>query len=203
MAITFKCYSDSGLTTEADVSLSITAESDLSDGAHDFQFFFGSQATTKMLRTVTSPGVGSITLTPTYILPSWLASHSYALDYSVVPTTPNGYRYVVTTAGTSASSEPSWGTVLDGTTTDGSIVWTLVAEDSPTSEIKIAGSQSDLDSASGGAAFVLGTTILSGAPDAVEFWVRITNTITQVSTSIGTPELGININPVTETSSVA
>lgn len=202
MAITFKCYADSGLVSEADVSLAIIAESDLSDGAHDFQFFFGSQATNKMLRTVTSPGVGSITLTPVYILSGWLASTAYVLDDSVIPTTPNGYRYVVTTAGTSSASEPTWGTVLGGTTTDGTVTWTLVAEDSPISEVKIAATQAGLTAATGGAAFTLGTTLLSSAAEAVEFWVRVTNTITQVSDSLGTPELGISINPVVETPSV-
>lgn len=203
MALTFTLYADSGLTTLADITLAIVAETDLSDGDHDFQFFFGSQETDKMLRTVSSPGVNPITLTPTYILPIWLQSQAYSLGDSVTPTTPNGYRYVVTTAGTSDSSEPTWGTSLSGTTSDGTVVWTLVAEDSPTTEIKIAATQGDLDAASGGAAFTLGTTILSGAAEAVEFWVRVTNTITQVSDSISTPELGINLNPVTETSSVA
>lgn len=201
MALTFKLYSDSGLTTEADTTLAVVAESDLSDGDHDFQFFFGSQASSKMLRTISSPGVNPITVTPTYILSSWSPSHVYSLGDSVIPTTPNGYRYVVTTAGTSNSSEPSWGVVLDGTTSDNTVVWTLIAEDSPTTEIKIADTQANLDSATGGASFTLGTTLLSSAAEAVEFWVRVTNTITQVSSSIGTPELGINLNPVSETSS--
>jgi hypothetical protein len=39
-------------------------------------------------------------------------------------TTYDGRRYVCTTAGTTASSEPSWNTTLGGTTTDGSAVWT-------------------------------------------------------------------------------
>ncbi len=202
MAITFKCYTTSALDIEADITLAVIAESDLSEGAHDFQFFFGSTETTKMLRTITSPGVNNVILTPAYILPSWIALTAYALDYSVIPATPNGYRYVVTTAGTSGASAPTWGTLLGGTTTEGSVTWTLVAEDSPTSEVKIAATQAGLTAATGGAAFNLGTTLLSGSANAVEFWVRVTNTITQVSSSLGTPELGITLNPVSETPSV-
>ena len=201
MAITFKLYNDTALTSPSDLTILVNAQSDLSDGAHDYQFFFGSTDTNQKLQAISNPGVDNIILTPTYILPSRTNSTAYALGDSVVPNPTNGYRYEVTTAGTSAASAPTWGTTLGGTTTDGSVVWTLVAEDSPVTEIKLATTQAGLAAATPGAALSLGNTILSGASNDFEFWMRITNTITQVSESVGTPELGVNINPVVQTSS--
>jgi len=54
----------------------------------------------------------------------WTSTTSYSLDDIMVPTTRNGYVYVCTTAGTSAGSEPTWGTTPEATTSDGSVVWT-------------------------------------------------------------------------------
>ena len=56
--------------------------------------------------------------------PAWAASTSYAVGDLVEPTTANGYFYKCTTAGTSGSSEPTWGTAIGGTTADGGAVWT-------------------------------------------------------------------------------
>lgn len=60
---------------------------------------------------------------------NWVASTAYSLNDIRKPTSPNrnGYRYIVTTAGTTGSSEPTWATGLGNTTTitDGSVVWTL------------------------------------------------------------------------------
>ena len=60
--------------------------------------------------------------------PAWAASTDYSLGDMIVPTTPNGYNYECTTAGTSDSSEPTWGTTVGGTTADGSAVWTCRAQ---------------------------------------------------------------------------
>jgi lysophospholipase L1-like esterase len=52
---------------------------------------------------------------------------AYVLGDRRTPTTPNGYHYICTTAGTShASTEPTWSTQLGGTTTDGTVTWTTV-----------------------------------------------------------------------------
>lgn len=56
--------------------------------------------------------------------PSWAATTAYAAGYRVVSTGRNGYVFVVTTAGTSAASEPTWDTTDGETTTDGTVVWT-------------------------------------------------------------------------------
>lgn len=200
MAITYKLYTDAGLTTLASTSLTVAAESDLSDGSQDFNYYFGSTDADEQLQALSNPGVDNITITPTYILPARANSTAYALGASIIPATPNGYRYECTTAGTSGGSIPTYGTTLGGTTTDGTVTWTLVAEDSPTSEIKLALTSGGLGSATGGAALTLGITLLSGVSNAVRFYVRVTNTITAVSSSVGTPELGININAVKQSS---
>ena len=53
----------------------------------------------------------------------WAAGTTYALNDWVVPTTPNGYMYICTTAGTSGGTEPSWGTTIDQDTTDNQVSW--------------------------------------------------------------------------------
>lgn len=53
----------------------------------------------------------------------WQSSTSYSLGNQVIPTTPNGYIYVCVSAGTSNVTEPTWGTTVDGDTTDNSVTW--------------------------------------------------------------------------------
>ena len=54
---------------------------------------------------------------------------AYTLGQFVLPATPNNYVYVCTTAGTSDSSAPTFGTTVGGTTTDGTAVWTCYKDD--------------------------------------------------------------------------
>lgn len=52
------------------------------------------------------------------------ANYAYALGDVIHPSTPNGYRYICTTAGTSAATEPTnWPTT--GTLTTGSAIFTV------------------------------------------------------------------------------
>jgi len=200
MAIGYKLYDDSGLTIISNTTVLVDALSDLSDGAHDYTYYLGNVDSNKALYASSNPGVDDIVLTPTYILPEWQSTHGYSLGASVIPTSANGYRYEVTTAGTSAGSEPTWGVILNGTTTDGSVVWTLVAEDSPITEIILALSSGELDTNTPGASLALGNTILSGVINAVPIYLRVTNTITAVSDSVSTPELGLVLNSVVQRS---
>jgi len=57
--------------------------------------------------------------------PNWAASTAYTLGSIRCPlAVANGYFYEVTTAGTSAATEPVWPTVVGNTVTDGTITWT-------------------------------------------------------------------------------
>ena len=55
---------------------------------------------------------------------AWAASTAYTLGNYRRPTTANSLYYEVTTAGTSAASEPTWPTTIGTTVTDGTVVWT-------------------------------------------------------------------------------
>lgn len=54
----------------------------------------------------------------------WAASTAYVLNDVRRPTAANGRLYRVTTAGTSAATEPVWPTTAGATVTDGTVVWT-------------------------------------------------------------------------------
>lgn len=51
--------------------------------------------------------------------PLWQASHAYDADEVIEPSPRNGYQYAIVGDGTSHTIQPTWGTVVDGTTTDG------------------------------------------------------------------------------------
>lgn len=58
------------------------------------------------------------------VISDWVLSTAYILGDEVKPSTPNDYRYVCTLAGSSDATEPVWGTVEGGITTDGTVEWT-------------------------------------------------------------------------------
>lgn len=60
--------------------------------------------------------------------PAWEAETGYIVDDVVEPIARNGYRYAVTTAGESDDTAPTWGTVIGGTTNDGTVVWTCIGK---------------------------------------------------------------------------
>lgn len=199
MAITFKIYTDSGLTSELGTNLQITHFTDQSDNPQDFgPYYFGSTEASSTLKAQSNPGTDQITLTPTYILDDWEGTTAYVLGDTVIPTTPNGFRYEVTTAGITAGTEPSWPTSIGSTVADGGVIWTCVAGDRPTTEIKLATTSGGLAGATPGAGLDLGTSISSGIANAVEFYMRVTNTITTASSNFGNPELSLQTNAVQE-----
>lgn len=199
--LSFKFYTDSGLTAAFSGLYQLVHETDLSDNPQDFVLYFGSaeDAGTRKVEATSNPGVDQITLTPTGISDDWDASTAYSLGDIVIPTTPNGFKYKVTTAGTSNSSEPTWPTTIGQTVTDNTVVWECLAETHPTTEIKLASTSGGLSGATGGAAFNLGTSIQSGTANAVEVHIRITNTVTSINSNTGFPELALYINEIQET----
>jgi hypothetical protein len=56
---------------------------------------------------------------------AWQSAHAYSLGNLIVDSNGNIQR--VTTAGTSGGSAPSWSTTMGGTTTDSTVIWTVVA----------------------------------------------------------------------------
>lgn len=54
---------------------------------------------------------------------AWQADTAYSEGDLIVPTTPNGYMYRCTVAGTSGSTEPSWSTTFNTADTDGTAEW--------------------------------------------------------------------------------
>ena len=84
------------------------------------------------------------------------------------------------------------------TVADGTVVWTCVAEERDVNEITLGLSSGDLDTNVPGAALELGTQILSGTSNDVAIYIRVENAIPTLSSTIGQPELTLNINLVQE-----
>lgn len=197
--LSFKLYTDAGLTSLFGGSLDLVHKSDLSDNPQDFVLYLGSNTANRKLQTSTSPGVNQITLTPTYAITGWTAATAMTLGQSRIPTTPNGKRYQITTAGTThATTEPTWPTTIGSTVADGTAVWTCVAATRNVNTITLALSSGALGSNTPGAALNLGTSILNGTSNKVAIYVRVVNAITTLSSTVGQPELTININSVVE-----
>jgi hypothetical protein len=94
--------------------------------------------------TVTWTGQGATTVTPT----AWAANHNYnTLDTRVSGTLAeaNGtsvYYQIVTKTGRSGATQPTWNTAVNGTTTDGTVIWTNIG--SPYSALATTGGTSGI-----------------------------------------------------------
>jgi len=76
----------------------------------------------------------TVTLTTTMgsVSATWQASHNFAANDWIIPTTANGYIYKVTTDnGSSGGTEPTWPTTIGGTVSDGDLVWTCMGYNAP------------------------------------------------------------------------
>ena len=197
----FSLWNDTLLTDEFNGTLTLVHQTDLSDNPQDFVLYLGSVLTDRQLQAASSPGVASITLTPTDILPNWAVATAYVVGDKVQPTVGNGFVYKCTVSGTShASVEPTWPVVTIGTTvTDGTCTWELNSAHHPATEIKLALSGgAGLTAATGGAALSVATTVLGGTSNDVAIWIRVTNAVTNVANNTGNEEIGINLNSCIE-----
>jgi len=204
MAITdtFDLYTDSALTTAFTGNLTFTHLTDLSDNSQDTVLYLGSVDAARKLQANSNPGVDNITITPTDAIADWATATAYALNDRVEPTTPNGYVYKCTTAGTShASTEPTWPTTGIGTSTvsDGTAVWTLISARHEVTEIKLATTSGGLDSATAGAAVSLGTVINGGNTNDQAIHIRVTNAVTNVADNTGKHAISLDSNALLET----
>jgi len=203
--LSFKFFTDVGLTTQFVGLYQLTHKTDLSDNPQDLgPLYFGSLGSTggdtedRKLEASSNPGVDQIVLTPTVIISEWEASTAYTLGQTRIPTTPNTYRYEITTAGTSGINEPTWPTSIGSYVTDGTCIWQCVSKAHPATEIKLALSSGALGAATAGGALNLGTEITSGIANAIAIYIRVTNTVTTVESNTGMPELALNINGLFE-----
>lgn len=127
----------------------------------------------------------------------------YAVGESIQPTTPNGRRYMCSTAGTShASVEPTWPTTGWGRPFQAARRCLLIWARHELTEIKLATTSGGLDTVVGGDPLTLDNTILGGDAEVVEIHIRRENAVNIVSNNAGTPELGLSFNECTETAIV-
>ncbi len=68
-------------------------------------------------------------------------STAVTVGQTTVPAAPNGRMYRCSTAGTTGASEPTWGPVNTGTTTDGTAVWTEMSDDLETYSAVVSGAE--------------------------------------------------------------
>lgn len=204
MAITdtFDLFTDSAQTTAFTGTLTFTHYTDLSDGTQDGVLYLGSNTAGRKIEANSNPGVDNITLTPTDGITDWATATAYSLNDRVEPTTPNGYVYECTTAGTShASTEPTWPTTGIGSSTvsDGTAVWTLLSARHEITEVKLASTSGGLPGATGGAALTIGTSVTSEVANQYEIHYRITNAVTNVADNTSYAAITLNLNTIIET----
>lgn len=68
-------------------------------------------------------------------------STAVTVGQTTVPNTSNGRMYRCSTGGTTGGSEPTWGTVEGGTTTDGTAVWTEMTPDFESYSAVVSGAE--------------------------------------------------------------
>lgn len=199
--LSFKLYTDAALTIPFSGLLQLIHQSSLSDNPQIIgPLYFGSTNSLNQLQANSDPGVDQITLSVVDLLAEWEPSHVYTTGILRQPTTPNGFKYRVTSAGTSSASEPTWPVVgIGSTVSDGSVTWTFVGAHHPTTEITLGLTEADLATNTPGAPLDLGVTILGGVANAVEIWLKKVNTVTTPGDNTGFPEHGVDINSVIET----
>ncbi len=196
----FNLWEDSDLTEQFSGTFSLVHQTDLSDNPQDLLLYLGSPLDTRQLQSSTNPGVNNITLSIEDILPEWESTTSYVSGDRVQPVSGNGFVYQCTTSGTSDSSEPSWPVSgIGSTVVDGTAIWSLVGVHHPTTEIKLALTSGGLTTATGGQSLSVGNTVTGGTAGAVEVYIRVTNTVTTVTSNTGHEEIAINISSCIET----
>ena len=98
----------------------------------------------------------------------WQASYTYPLNTYI---TQSGLMYKATTAGTSGTVAPTWPTVVGNTVTDGTVVWTCVADQSLKYDYTATPT-------AGSASIELATTIVNLQPDDTTYGYKTFETLT-------------------------
>ena len=202
---TFGIFTTAALTTEHSGIIDLTHQTDESDNPQDFTVYFGSLGSggadteDRQIQANSDPGTDNIVIDIADILPLWVAETAYSVGDCVQPTTPDGFRYRCTTAGTTGASEPTWNDASIGaTTTDGTAVWTLVSAKHEETEITLALSEAALDTNTPGDSLSLGNTVTSGTGNDIPIWIRVENNVNTVSNNTATPEIALQFNALIE-----
>lgn len=199
---TFNLFTDEELTTPYAGISTLVHYTDLSDNPQIITLYLGSLMTGRLLQAASNPGVDDIELTPTDILPEWDNATAYVIGDKIQPVSGNTFVYVCTDAGISGGSEPSWPTVGYGSTVvDGGVIWALYAKHHEITEIKLATSELDLDSAEAGTALSLGTEIEGGVENAVAIYIQVDNAVNVTSNNADNEEISLFFNTLIETAS--
>ena len=103
-------------------------------------------------------------------------STAYALGDFIKPATPNTYIYKVTTAGTSASSPPSFPTTIGDTVADGTAVITCAGKLAPASG-------TDFEARAGGLYVNEGVVMAGGVPWQIDYTKAATEVVQALVTS--------------------
>ncbi len=208
---TFGLFTDPECTEEFGGFYDLIHYTDNSDNPQDFTLYLGSlgsggaDTNDRKIQAVSDPGVDNITITPTYILPEWDNATAYVVGDCIEPTTPDGFRYRCTDAGTShATTEPVWSGMggIGSTIVDNGVIWTKVSAKHAITEIILGLTEISLASNTPGVALSVGHTVESTEAEAVEFWVRVVNAVNTVSNNVSTPELSLRFNSIFEDENV-
>lgn len=173
----FQFFADAALTTP----LTELLTKELTDGSTSpavKQVWFGSTDAGKQVRAASNPGVDPVTVTPVSLLTTRANSTVYAVGTRLVPATPNNRVYQVTAtsgAGASGASPPTYPTTVGATVADGDLTLTCIAYQDVPGEYRLATTSGGLAGATPGAGLSLGTAILSGAVNAVTFYLSCTD----------------------------
>lgn len=98
-------------------------------GTFPFDGYPGLSATAREVASLLSDGLRRL-FGGTVEYSSWAVATPYALGVIRRPTTPNGLRYRVSTAGTShASTQPTWPTTTGATVADNTVTWTCIGKE--------------------------------------------------------------------------
>lgn len=192
---TFKLYVDGALTTLLSAPLWAKQLVDGSSQGVDFTVFLGSNTIGNKIQAYSNPGVDQIQMLIKHAVSLFTASQALTVGDRRRPTTPNGYIYKVTIAGTTGT-EPTWPTTIGNTAVSGTVTFQCEKKEHAISEVKLAATQLGLDSATGGVPLNLGTVVNAGVANAKTIWVRVEDATLQLETNT---DLYLETNSLEET----
>ena len=194
MALSFKFYTDSSMTTPLPVENGAPVLRIEFNGAESKQgvLYFGSPVLGRQLKVQASSIDTNVKLNVAEANQAWQSSKAFVSGQIVQP--ENGFMYRATKGGTTGTTAPVWPTTPDMAVDDGTTRWVNIGKAFDMSEFKLASSESGLTS--GLTVLNLPATINSGT--AIPVWFKATNTDAYLRSDATDPIIRIQINKVTE-----